>query len=104
MIRQQLRDRVTITSTLTGEGRPEDQTVRAHVFTLSGTAPTEATRPFALVAALRCIIGPEAREVDPNRDRIVHHGTEYRVDGPPMGRYRNGKIHHWTLNLERITG
>lgn len=99
-----LPDRVTIRSTLTGDGRPEDQTVRAHVFTLSGTAPTEANRPFVLVASLRCIIGPGAREVSPSTDRIIHHGTEYRVDGPPMGRYRAGKLHHWTLNLERITG
>ena len=50
------------------------------------------------------MVAPLPREVDPYYDRVVHHGTTYKIDGPPMGRYRRGKVHHWTINLERITG
>lgn len=104
MIGTQLRDRVTIRSELSGSGRPEDMTVRAHVHTVSGANPRQANRPGLMIQELRVIVGPTPRPVDPVNDRIVHHGTEYRIDGPPMGRYRNGTIHHWTINLERSTG
>ena len=104
MNRLQLHDRVTITSTLTGTARPEDVTVRAHVYTVSGTAPYEANRPGLLVDTLRVIIGPLDRELDPLTDRVIHRGTTYPMDGRPMGRYRRGKLHHWTINVERTTG
>lgn len=104
MNRLQLRDRVTITSTVVGSGRPEDVTVRAHVYTVSGTAPWEANRPGLLVDELRVMIGPLDRELDPLTDRVIHHGTTYPMNGRPMGRYRHGRLHHWTINLERTTG
>ena len=104
MNRLQLHDTITITSTLTGSGRPEDMTVRAHVYTLSGENPAEPNRPYLMVSQLRAMVAPLPREVDPAYDRVVHHGTTYKIDGPPMGRYRRGKVHHWTINLERITG
>ncbi len=104
MNRLQLHDRVTITSQRTDSDRPEDMTVPAHVYTLSGENPREPDRPYLMVSVLRAIVGPLPREVEPSQDRLVHHGTEYRIDGPPMGRYRRGRLHHWTINLERITG
>lgn len=104
MNRLQLHDRVTITSTITGSARPEDVTVRAHVYTVSGTAPYEANRPGLLVDSLRVIIGPLARPLDPITDRVIHRGITYPMDGRPMGRYRRGRLHHWTINLERTTG
>lgn len=100
----QLHDRVTIRSTLTGSGRPEDMTVRAHVYTVSGTNPAEPNRPDLMVTTLRVIVGPTPRPVVATSDVVEHHGTAYRIDGPPMGRYRRGKLHHWTINLERTTG
>lgn len=104
MITQQLRDTVTIRSERTGSARPEDMTVPAHVYTVSGANPREPNRPALMVASLRAIVGPTPRPVDPSQDRVVHHGTVYRIDGPPMGRYRHGKIHHWTIELVRATG
>lgn len=100
-----LWDQVTVRSRLTGDGRPDDMTVAAHVYTLSGANPAEANRLDMLVHVLRAIIGPDApRAVDPVNDDVIHQGITYRVDGPPMGRYRRGRLHHWTINLERITG
>lgn len=100
-----LWDQVTVRSRLTGDQRPEDMTVPAHVYTLSGSNPAEPNRLDMLVHVLRAIIGPDApRAVDPVNDDVIHQGTAYRVDGPPMGRYRRGRLHHWTINLERITG
>lgn len=105
MIRGQLRDTITLVSTLEGSGRPEDVDLPAHVFTVSSADRAEAGRPYLVVEQLRCMIGPvPGRTPDSAYDRIVHKGTEYRIDGAPMGRYRNGKIHHWTINLERATG
>lgn len=105
MIRGQLHDSITIRSTVPeGPSRPEDMTVPAHVYTLSGANPREPDRPFLMVSSLRAIVGPLPRELDPAYDRVDHHGTEYRIDGPAMGRYRRGRLHHWTMNLERITG
>lgn len=106
MIRAQLRDRVDIRSKLTGSSRPEDMAdVRAHVFTLTGAeGSSDPTRPYLLVESLRMIVGPTARPIDPVNDVVTHHGTDYSPDGPPMGRYRNGRIHHWTVNLRRTTG
>ena len=99
-----LHDRVTITSTLTGDGRPDDMTVPAHVHTVSATGDYTTTRPGAMVQQLRVIIGATPRPIAPATDQVVHHGTTYRIDGPPMGRYRRGRLHHWTINLERTTG
>lgn len=104
MIPGQLHDQITVTSSTVGPDRPDDMTVPAHVYTMSGVNPAERNRPGLLVASLRAIIGPTPRAVDPIDDRVIHHGTEYRIDGPPMGRYRRGKLHHWTINLERVTG
>lgn len=104
MIGQQLRDHVTIASSTTGSTRPEDMTVRAHVYTVSGSNPFEPNRPGLMVTELRCIIEPTMREIQPATDIVTHHGTEYWIEGPPMGRYRHGKLHHWTLNLVRTTG
>lgn len=102
--RLQLHERVTIRSKLSGPGRPEDVTVRAHVYSVSGTAPSEPNRPGLLVDSLRVIIGPLGRELDPINDQVVHRGITYPMDGRPMGRYQRGKLHHWTINLERVTG
>lgn len=100
-----LRDEVTVRSRLTGSSRPDDMTVPAHVYTLSGSNPAEPNRPGLMVHALRAIIGPDVpRPVDPAADDVIHKGTVYRIDGPPMGRYQRGELHHWTINLERITG
>ena len=100
-----LWDRVTITSRLTGSERPADMTVPAHVYTVSGTNPWEPNRPGVMVHSLRAMVGPDLpRPVDPTSDDVVHKGTAYRLDGPPMGRYKRGALHHWTLNLERTTG
>ena len=99
-----LHDKVTITSTRTGAERPDDMTVPAHVHTVSATGDYTTTRPGAMVQQLRVIIGPTPRAIAPATDRVVHHGTTYRIDGPPMGRYRRGRLHHWTINLERKTG
>lgn len=101
MIGQQLRDRVTITSSIAGAERPEDMTVPAHVYTISGNNPREPDRLYLMVSVLRAIIAPTPRPIDPVSDTVTHQGTAYRIDGPPLGRYRNGRIHHWTLNLER---
>ena len=100
-----LWDQVTVRSRLSGGGRPDDMTVPAHVYTVSGSNPTEPNRPGLIVDVLRVIIGPDApRAVDPVNDDVIHKGTAYRIGGPPMGRYRRGRLHHWTINLERITG
>ena len=104
MNRLQLHDTITITSTLAGGGRPEDMTVRAHVYTLSGANPAEPNRPALMVSQLRAMVAPLPRELDTFYDRVEHHGTEYRIDGPAMGRYRRGRLHHWTISLERTTG
>ena len=100
-----LWDEVTVRSRLTGAERPDDMTVPAHVYTVSGSNPFEPNRPGIMVHVLRAIIGADApRAVDPVNDDVVHKGTTYRVDGPPMGRYRRGRLHHWTSNRERTTG
>ena len=100
-----LWDQVTVRSRLTGAERPDDMTVPAHVYTVSGTNPEYPYRPGMMVHSLRAIIGPDTpRAVDPVNDDVIHKGTTYRIDGPPMGRYRRGQVHHWTINLERITG
>lgn len=100
-----LWDEVTVRSRLTGGERPDDMTVPAHVYTVSGSNPTEPNRPGLMVHVLRAIIGPDApRAVEPANDDVIHDGTTYRVDGPPMGRHRRGRLHHWTINLERVTG
>lgn len=99
-----LHDRVTISSTLTGGARPPDVTVKAHVYSVSGAAPYEPNRPGLLVDSLRVIVGPDVRELDPITDRVIHRGTTYPMDGRPMARYRRGRLHHWTINLERTTG
>lgn len=104
MNRLRLHDEVTIVSTLTGSARPADLTVRAHVYWVSGAAPYERNRPGLLVDALRVIVGPLPRELNPTSDRVMHHGIEYNIDGRPMVRYRRGKVHHLTINLERTTG
>lgn len=102
MIRAQLRDTITLVSTLQGSGRPEDVEVPAHVFTVSSVDSADPLRPSLVLEKLRCMIGPvPGRTPDPAYDRIVHKGIEYKMDGAPMGRYRRGKIHHWTINLER---
>lgn len=103
MNRLQLHDRVTITSTLTGSDRPGDVTVRAHVYTVSSVNPDEDMSVGYLVEQLRAIIGPPPRELDPNTDRVVHRGVTYPMDGRPMARYRRGKLHHLTINLERTS-
>ena len=100
-----LWDEVTVRSRLTGANRPPDMTVPAHVYTVSGSNPWEPNRPGIMVHELRAVIGPDApRAVDPANDDVIHKGTPYRVNGPPMGRYRRGRLHHWTINLERTTG
>lgn len=99
-----LHDKVTITSTLTGSKRPDDMTVPAHVYTVSGSNPREPLRLGLMVSELRAMVGPLPRQIEPGTDRVIHHGQEYRVDGPPMGRYRRGRLHHWTINLRRATG
>lgn len=100
-----LWDEVTVSSRLAGAGRPDDMTVPAHVYTVSGSNPADPNRPGILVHQLRAIIGSAApRAIDPVNDDVIHKGTAYRMDGPPMGRYRRGRLHHWTLNLERTTG
>ena len=100
-----LWDQVTVRSRISGGGRPDDMIVPAHVYTVSGSNPTEPNRPGLIVDVLRVIIGPDApRAVDPVNDDVIHRGTTYRIGGPPMGRYRRGRLHHWTINLERITG
>src|SRR5699024_5861838 len=100
-----LWDEVTVRSRLTGDQRPDDMTVPAHVYTVSGTNPEYPYRPGMMVHSLRAIIGPDTpRAVDPVNDDVIHKGTAYRIDGPPMGRYRRGQVHHWTINPERITG
>ncbi len=102
MNRLHLHDSITISSSLTGTGRPADVTVPAHVYTLSGANSDDPFKPFLTVSVLRAIVGPTPRPIEPATDEVVHHGTTYRIDGPPMGRYRRGKLHHWTINLERI--
>lgn len=104
MIGTQLKDTVTVRSQIAGSGRPEDMTLRAHVYTISGSNPREPNRPGLLVSALRVIVGPTPRPIDPVEDRVEHHGIVYWIAGPPMGRYRNGRLHHWTVELERTTG
>lgn len=105
MIPAQLRDRITLVSTLEGSGRPDDVDLPAHVFTVSSVDSGDSTRPHLVVEKLRCMIGPiPGRDPDTGYDRIIHKGTEYQIDGAPMGRYRNGNIHHWTINLKRATG
>lgn len=100
-----LRDEVTISSRLSGSGRPDDITVPAHVFTVSGSNPYEPNRPGLLVEVLRVIVGPDMpRAVDWTSDDVAHKGTTYRMNGAPMGRYQHGRLHHWTINLERMTG
>lgn len=100
-----LWDQVTVRSRREDAGRPADMTVPAHVYTVSGTNPREPDRLSMMVHELRAIIGPDLpRPIDPASDDVVHQGTAYRVNGPPMGRYRRGVLHHWTVNLERITG
>lgn len=100
----QLHDSVTIVSTLTGAERPDDMTVPAHVHTVSASGDYSAIVPGALVHQLRAMVGPTPRPITPATDHVVHHGRTYRIDGPPMGRYRRGRLHHWTLNLERFSG
>ena len=100
-----LWDQVTVRSRLTGDQRPDDMTIPAHVYTLSGANPAESNRLDMLVHALRAIIGPDApRAVDPVNDDVIHQGTTYRVDGPPLGRYRRGRRPPGPLNRERATG
>lgn len=104
MIGAQLKDTVTIRSERTGSDRPDDMTLRAHVYTVSGSNPREPNRPGLLVESLRAIVGPPPRPISPAEDLVEHHGTVYQITGPPMGRYRNGRLHHWTIELERTTG
>lgn len=104
-IRGQLQDTVTIRSRSTGTGRPEDMTVPAHVYSVDGANPTLANRPGLLVTQLRALIpGNLSRPLDASNDDVVHHGTAYKMDGPALARYRRGKVHHWTINLENVTG
>lgn len=100
----QLHDSITVRSTRVGSGRPDDMTVPAHVYTVSGSNPREPLRLGLMVSELRAMVGPLPRQIEPGTDRIVHDGLEYHVDGPPMGRYRRGRLHHWTINLRRATG
>lgn len=102
--RLQLHDRVTIRSTLTGPARPADMTVRAHVYWVSAATPWEPNRPGLIVDSLRAILAPLPRDLEFTTDRVTHHGTEYRINGSPMVRYRRGKVHHVTINLERTDG
>src|SRR5699024_7984037 len=100
-----LWDEVTVRSRLTGDQRPDDMTVPAHVYTVSGTNPEYPYRPGMMVHSLRATIGPDppAAVARANDDK-TQGGPAPRIDGPPMGRYRRGQVHHWTINLERITG
>lgn len=101
----QLRDEVTIRSRRTGPGGTDDMTLRAHVYSVDGVNPTEPNRPGLLVTQLRVLVpGKLERPLDASQDDVIHHGTVYRMDGPPMGRYRRGKVHHWTIKLERVDG
>lgn len=100
-----LWDALTVSSRLTGSGRPADMTVSAHVFTVSGSNPFEPNRPGLMIEVLRAILAPDLpRAIDWTSDDVVHKGTTYRVDGPPMGRYQHGRLHHWTINLKRSDG
>lgn len=102
MNRLHLHDSITISSSLTGAGRPADMTVPAHVYTLSSAKPGDSQQLYVEVTSLRAMVGPLPRPVDSINDRVTHRGTEYRIEGPPLGRYRRGRLHHWTINLERV--
>lgn len=99
-----LHDQITIVSTKVGGDRPDDMTVPAHVYAVSGTSPRDQNRPGILVTELRAMTGPLPRPIDAPNDDVQHHGDTYRIDGPPLGRYRRGRLHHWTITLERVTG
>lgn len=102
-----LRDEVTFRSRLISEDatRPKDMTVPAMVYTVTGEHPLETNRPGLLVRELRAIVpGELPRPIDPVNDDCIHKGYAYRVDGPPLGRYRAGRIHHWTVNLWQSEG
>src|SRR5699024_11256652 len=54
-----LWDEVTVRSRLTGDQRPDDMTVPAHVYTVSGTNPAYPHRPGMMGHSLRASIGPD---------------------------------------------
>lgn len=95
-----LHDAITIVRSQ----QPEDEgvTVPASVyFTTTGVSATSGSL-FA-TEQLRAIVRTLPRDLTPTADAVFWRGTRYTLDGAPMPRMKRGRVHHYTIPLQRTT-
>jgi len=84
------------------EAGDELATLRAHVYYRTAALDT-GERPIRLTMVEQLAAITEPWEWDYTRHRVRFRGEDYEITGA-LWRRRNGRDHHVTLNLERITG
>lgn len=98
-----LGDRVTVQAT-TGTAEPGEFDTPAYVYWSASVEHSTELAGVQAVTTLRAILPSRLpRELSTTTDRILWRGDSYRIIGEPMARMRRGAVHHWTINLERIS-
>lgn len=98
-----LGDQVTVQAT-TGTAQPGQFDTSAYVYWASSVEHVTELAGVQAVTTLRAILPAQLpRELSTSTDRILWRGDSYRIIGEPMARMRRGRVHHWTINLERIS-
>lgn len=95
-----LHDRVTIAGAQQDE--TEGTTVPAMVYFTSTGVSAQSGSLFA-TEQLRAIVARLPRKITPTTDVVWWRGTRYSLDGDPMAHMRKGRLHHYTIPLQRTT-
>ena len=91
-----LQDKVTLV-----EGHNTEDTgtvVPAHLYYTSTAVTADSS---TLVAAERARVNVEQLPFTPGG--VYWHGIRFELAGPPMPRTRDGRVHHYTIPLQRST-
>lgn len=93
--------RLDDTVTLTSSGTSMD--VPAHVYYTSTGVDVGSGNVYA-TEQLRAIV-PRLPELPmtPTTSSVTWRGDQYSLAGPPMVRMRRGRVHHYTIPLQRTT-
>ena len=100
MKRLQLHDQVTL-----AQGQdPESAgtTVPAMVY-FTSTALSVGSGSLYATEEARAIVTTLPWPVSPSNTSVYWQGRRYGLSGPPMPRMRRGRLHHYTLPLQRTT-
>lgn len=100
MKRLQLHDQVTITRA--GGTEAEGTPVPAMVY-FTTTALAAGTGSLYATEEARAIVTTLPWSVSPSNTSVYWQGRRYTLSGPPMPRMRRGRLHHYTLPLQRTT-